>query len=86
MEVIDMKKARIIDEMGKAILLKSVLVAWISLEIGLIVFTFVYSVGMQKFDLISAIPLIMAIMSLAVFFFERTLLTKELTKIEEDNE
>lgn len=81
-----MKKSRILDEMGKAILLKSVLYAWISLEIGLVVFTFVYSVGMQKFDLISAIPLFMAIMSLAVFFLVRTFLTKELTKSEGDDE
>lgn len=81
-----MKRSRIIDEMGKAVLLKSVLCAWISLEIGLFVFTFVYSVGMQRFDLISAIPLVMAIISLAVFFLERTLLTKELTKRENDDE
>lgn len=81
-----MNKSRMIDEMGKAILLKSVLCAWISLEIGLFVFTFVYSVGTQKFDLISAIPLVMAIMSLAVFFLEKTFLTKELTKSESDDE
>lgn len=56
-----------LDEMEKSIMLKSVLCAWIALETGLAVFTFVYSVGMQTFNLISIIPLVMAIMSLAVF-------------------
>ena len=62
LEVTHMKKH--LDEMEKSIMLKSVSCAWIALEIGLVVFTFVYSVGRQTFDLISAIPLIMAIMSL----------------------
>lgn len=84
-EVVIMKKSRIFDEMEKAILLKSVLCAWVSLEIGLLVFTFVYSVARQTFDLISAIPLVMAIMSLVVFFIEKTVLTKELTKSEDDD-
>lgn len=78
-------KKRIIDEMEKAILLKAVLCAWVSLEIGLFVFTFVYSVARQRFDLISAIPLVMAIMSLIVFFVVKLLLTKEMTKSEKDD-
>ena len=75
-----------LDEMGKSIMLKSVLCAWIALETGLAVFTFVYSVCMQTFDLISIIPLVMAIMSLAVFLIEKKILTKEMTRPESEDD
>ena len=74
------------DEMEKSIMLKSVSCAWIALEIGLVIFTFVYSVGRQTFDLISAIPLVMAIMSLVVFLIEKKVLTKEMTRPESEDD
>ena len=75
-----------LDEMEKSIMLKSVLCAWLVLEIGLVVFSFVYSVGRQTFDLISAIPLVMAIMSLAIFLIEKNVLTKEMTRPESEDD
>ncbi len=78
---------RIIDEMEVAIIKKAALTAWISLEVCLFVFTFVYSFSMQRFDLISAIPLVLAIVSLVVFFISKVIFTNELTKDEwEENE
>lgn len=75
------------DEMDKSILSRAILYAWLFLEVGLVTFVFVYSVGLQKFDLVSAIPLVMAIASLCVFFIEKAYLTKKLTKAEtEDDE
>ncbi len=75
-----------LDEMEKSIMLKSVLCAWLALETGLVVFSFVYSVGRQTFDLISAIPLVMAIMSLAIFLIEKNVLTKEMTRPESEDD
>ena len=75
-----------LDEMEKSIMLKSVLCAWLALETGLVVFSFVYSVGGQTFDLISAIPLVMAIMSLAIFLIEKNVLTKEMTRPESEDD
>lgn len=75
-----------IDEMNMWILSKSVFYAWLFLEVGLVTFVFIYSVSLQKFDLISRIPLIMAIASLVVFFVEKAYLTKKLTKAETDDD
>lgn len=80
------KKEQIFDEMEKTIIIKSILCAWISLEVGLFVFSFVYSVALQKFDLISAIPLVMAIASLIVFFIEKGVLTREMTRPESEDD
>lgn len=41
---------------------------------------------MQTFDLISIIPLVMAIMSLAVFLIEKKILTKEMTRPESEDD
>ncbi len=72
--------------MEKAIIIKSVFCGWISLMVGLCVFSFVYSVAMQQIDLISAIPICMAAVSLFVFFAEKRILTKELTKPESEDD
>lgn len=74
------------DEMEKSIMLKAVLCAWIALEVGLVVFSFVYSTGLQTFDVLSAVPLILAVMSLAVFLIEKRVLTKEMTRPESEDD
>lgn len=74
------------DEMEKSIMLRAVLCAWISLEVGLVVFSFVYSIGLQTFDVLSAVPLILAVMSLAVFLIEKRVLTKEMTRPESEDD
>ena len=75
-----------LDEMEKSIILKAAFCAWLFLEAGLVVFSFTYSVGNQTFDLISAIPLVMAITSVAVFIIEKKVLTKDLTRPESEDD
>ncbi len=75
------------DEMEMFINYKAVRCSWIFLEIGLLVFSIVYSIVDGTISLLSSVPFIMVMASSSVFWIVKSYYTKQVTKVEtEDDE
>ncbi|MDD2682015.1 MAG: hypothetical protein PHT90_03605 [Bacilli bacterium] len=72
--------------MEKAINFKAIRLAWVFVQIALLVFTIVYTLANHKWDLISTITFSMAISSSTVFWIAKIFYTKKMTVGIEDEE
>lgn len=75
------------DEMEMSINFRAVRCSWIFLEVGLLVFSIVYSIADGSISLLSSVPFIMVMASSSVFWFVKAYYTKQMSKVEtEDDE